>query len=74
MINVDQNRAYPAAVDALKAEGSLLRRVRLRQRKYLNNITEQDHRTVKQRTGLAKGYYRLANVTRSRSGTYDPEG
>jgi transposase-like protein len=35
VINVDQNRAYPAAVDALKAEGSLPRRVRLRQCKYL---------------------------------------
>ena len=38
MINVDQNRAYLAAVDALKAEGSLPRRVRLLQCKYLNNI------------------------------------
>jgi hypothetical protein len=31
-------------------------RVRLRQCKYLDNIVEQDHRTVKKRTWLAKGY------------------
>jgi transposase-like protein len=43
-------------VEALKAEGVLPRRVRLRQCKYLNNVVEQDHRTVKKRTWLAKGY------------------
>jgi IS6 family transposase len=31
VINVDKNSAYPAAVEALKAEGYLPRRVRLRQ-------------------------------------------
>jgi hypothetical protein len=43
-------------VEKLKTEGVLPRRVRLRQCKYLNNVVEQDHRTVKQRTWLAKGY------------------
>ena len=37
VINVDKNPAYPAAVGALKAEGALPSRVRLRQCKYLNN-------------------------------------
>ena len=56
VINVDKNPAYPAAVEALKEEGALPRRVRLRQCKYLNNVVEQSHRTVKKRTWLAKGY------------------
>src|SRR3954469_19635360 len=56
VINVDKNPAYPAAVRALKAEGTLLRRVRLRQCRYLNNVVEQDHRLVKKRVWLAKGY------------------
>jgi transposase-like protein len=30
--------------------------VRLRQCKYLNHIVEQDHRSVKERTWLSKGY------------------
>ena len=30
--------------------------MRLRQCKYLNNIVEQDHRSVKKRARLAKGY------------------
>ncbi len=31
VMNVDKNPAYPAAVDALKADGSIPRRVRLGQ-------------------------------------------
>ena len=56
VLNVDKNPAYPAAVERLKADGALPRRVRLRQCKYLYNIVEQDHRTVKKRVWLAKGY------------------
>ena len=68
VINVDQNRAYPAAVDSLKAEGTLPRRMRLRQCKYLSNIIEQDHRTVKKRTWLAKGYGSFATAWRTLQG------
>jgi transposase-like protein len=55
VINVDQNRAYPAAVEELKKDGTIPRRCQLRQCKYLNNVVEQDHRNVKCRTWLAKG-------------------
>jgi transposase-like protein len=47
---IDKNPAFPPAVEALKAEGVLPRRVRLPQCKYLNNVVEQDHRTVKKGT------------------------
>jgi transposase-like protein len=40
VINVDKNPAFPPAVEALKMEGILPRRVRLRQCKYLNNVVE----------------------------------
>ncbi len=56
VINVDKNAAYPAAFRELKAEGFLSRRCRLRQCKFLNNIVEQDRRTLKRRTKLAMGY------------------
>jgi hypothetical protein len=41
---------------SLENRGCSPPRVRLRQCKYLNNIIEQDHRIVKKRTWLAKGY------------------
>ena len=68
VINVDKNPAYPAAVEALKAEGYLPRRVHLRQCKYLNNVGEQDHRTVKKRVWLAKGYGSFATAWRTLQG------
>ncbi len=55
-------------MDALKAEGTLPRRVRLRQCKYLNNVIEQDHRTVKKRTWLAKGYGSFQSAWRTLEG------
>jgi transposase-like protein len=68
VINVDKNPAFAAAVEGLKEEGTLPRRVRLRQCKYLNNVVEQDHRMVKQRTWLAKGYGSFASAWRTLQG------
>jgi len=68
VINVDKNPAYPVAVEALKADGTLRRRCRLRQCQYVNNVVEQDHRTVKQRVWLAKGYGSLRTAWRRRQG------
>jgi transposase, IS6 family len=68
VINVDKNPAFPPAVEALKVEGVLPRRVRLRQCEYLNNIIEQDHRTVKKRTWLAKGYGSFPTAWRTLQG------
>jgi transposase, IS6 family len=68
VVNVDKNPAYPVAVKALKAERLLPCRVRLRQCKYLNNIVEQDHRTVKKRLRLAKGYRSFQSAWRTLQG------
>jgi IS6 family transposase len=68
VINVDKNPSYPAAVEALKEERVLPRRVHLRQCKYLNNVVEQDHRTVKKRTWLAKGYGSFSTAWRTLQG------
>jgi transposase-like protein len=68
VMNVDKNPAYPAAVESLKADGLLPRRVRLRQCKYLNNVIEQDHRSVKKRVWLAKGYGSFRSAWRTLQG------
>jgi IS6 family transposase len=44
------------------------RRVALRQCKYLNNVIEQDHRTVKKRVWLAKGYGSFQSAWRTLPG------
>jgi len=64
-ITVDKNPAYPRAVRNLKRAGRLWRFSRLRRRKYLNNIVEQDHRRIKRlvRPGLGFGSLRTARRT-----------
>jgi transposase, IS6 family len=44
VITVATNAAYPKAFKELKAEGLMPSPCELRQRKYLNNLIEQDHR------------------------------
>jgi IS6 family transposase len=68
VMNVGKNPAYPAAVEALKADGVIPRRVVLRQCKYLNNVIEQDHRTIKKRVWLAKGYGSFQSAWRTLQG------
>jgi IS6 family transposase len=67
-MDVDKNPAYPAAMEALKADGTIPRRVALRQCKYLSNVIEQDHRTVKKRVWLAKGYGSFQSAWRTLQG------
>ena len=47
LINVDKNPSYPPAIEQLKKSGVLPEDTELRQVKYLNNVVEQDHRSVK---------------------------
>ena len=53
-INIDKSGANTAAIKAYNAEtGSA---IEIRQCKYPNNIVEQDHRSVKQKTQAALGF------------------
>src|SRR5947208_17015212 len=49
-------RHFSIPSQVLSAENMWIQCSRLRQCKYLNNVIEQDHRTVKKRVWLAKGY------------------
>ena len=68
VITLDAYAASHRAVRELKSEGSLSRRVRIRSSKYLNNVVEQDHRRVKQRTGPMLGFKRFDTATITISG------
>lgn len=65
VITVDRNAAYPKAIDELKAKEQLLPKVELRQKKYLNNIVEQDHRGIKRlvKPGMGFGSFNTARRT-----------
>src|SRR5215813_5895054 len=70
VINIDQNRAYPPAVEELKGEGVLSVAAQLRRCKYLNNIVEQDHRFIKRRVNPGLGFFSF-NTARRAIGGYE---
>ena len=70
VINVDQNKAYPPAVEELKEDGVLSVAAQLRQCKYLNNIVEQDHRFIKRRVNPGLGFFSF-NTARRTIGCYE---
>jgi transposase, IS6 family len=65
VITVDKNPAYPPAIDKLKNDKILPKNVNLRQIKYLNNIIEQDHRSIKRIINPMLGFqsFQSANKT-----------
>jgi transposase, IS6 family len=70
VINVDQNKSYPPAVEELKEEGALSVAAQLRRCKYLNNIVEQDHRFIKRRVNPGLGFFSF-NTARRTIGGYE---
>jgi transposase-like protein len=65
IIDVDKNRAYPAAVEELKVEGTSAPLSPTPSAKYLNNVVEQDHRVSKKRVWLARGYQSFLTAWRT---------
>lgn len=61
-ITLDGYAASHRAVRELKANGLLPADTKLRSSKYLNNLIEQDHRSVKQRVAVMLGFKRFRNA------------
>ena len=56
VINTDGHAAYPSAIAQLKSEGTLDSGCQHRPVPYLNNVLEQDHRTIKRRVNASQGF------------------
>jgi len=67
-ISVDKNAAYPEAFTSSQDENVLPHDCKLRRVKYLNNITEQDHRFIKKRVRAALGYRSFDTAERTLQG------
>jgi IS6 family transposase len=65
VITVDKNPACPPAINELKNDKILPQNVGIRQIKYLNNIIEQDHRSIKRIVNPMLGFqsFQSANKT-----------
>ena len=61
-ITLDGYAASHRAVRELRADGLLPPDTKVRSSKYLNNLIEQDHRSVKQRVAVMLGFKRFRNA------------
>lgn len=68
-VTVDRNAAYPVvAVERLKNAETLSQATKLRRKKYLNNVMEQDHRGIKELVKPGKGFKSFNTARRTLKG------
>jgi IS6 family transposase len=67
-ISVDKNAAYPEAFSASQAERVVPRDCQLRRVKYLNNVIEQDHRSIKKKVRASQCFKRFHTAGRTLEG------
>jgi IS6 family transposase len=68
IINVDKNPAFQPAHQELVASGELPLISKLRQVKYLNNIVENDHKSVKRKSRYRQWYQSFDTASATISG------
>lgn len=68
VINTDQDKAYPKAIEELKESGLLPESVEHRAVKYLNNLIEQDHRYIKLRVVTSQNFRNFWSASRTIAG------
>ena len=68
IITVDKNASDPIAIDELKNEKKLSKNIEIRQVKYLNNIVEQDHRSVKRIITSMLGFRSFRSASKTLKG------
>jgi transposase, IS6 family len=68
VITVDKNPAYPSAVNELKNDKIIPINVGIRQIKYLNNIIEQDHRSIKRIVRPMLGFHSFHTAIKTLKG------
>ncbi|WP_416339120.1 IS6 family transposase [Paraburkholderia sp. CNPSo 3076] len=68
IITLDGYAASHRAVREMKADGLLPEDTKVRSSKYLNNLVEQDHRSIKSRTKVMLGFKRFRNAAITLSG------
>ena len=62
VITVDQNPAYPVAIQELKEEKLMPEDIQIRQVKNLNNMVEQDHCFIKKRVLGLKSFRTTTSI------------
>jgi putative transposase len=65
---VDKTGSNYSAIRVVNRRAHSVKKIKIRQCKYLNNIVEQDHRNVKRRLTITTGFREFESAQRTLSG------
>lgn len=68
VINIDKSGSNYSAIRAVNKRAHSVKKIKVRQCKYLNNIVEQDHRNVKRRISICTGFKEFESAQRTLAG------
>ena len=68
VVNIDKSGTNKMALWVVNRRAASIKKIKIRQCKYLNNIVEQDHRNVKRRIGICTGFKEFESAQRTLSG------
>ena len=68
VINIDKSGSNFTAIRTVNRRNFWKKRVKIRQCKYLNNVVEQDHRTIKRRIYITTGFKEFESAQRTLAG------
>ena len=65
LINIDKSGTNTTAIRTVNRKALSTKKIKIRRVKYLNNIVEQDHRTIKRRIGITTGFKEFESAQRT---------
>ncbi len=68
IINIDKSGANNAGIKTWNKRSFTRKKIKIRRVKYLNNIIEQDHRSIKRRIAISTGFKEFESAQRTLAG------
>ena len=68
IINIDKSGANTSGIRTVNKGSLSVNKIKIRRVKYLNNIVEQDHRTIKRRISISTGFKEFESAQRTLAG------
>jgi len=68
IINIDKSGANTSGIRVINKRSLSVKKIKIRRVKYLNNIIEQDHRTIKRRISITTGFKEFESAQRTLAG------
>ena len=68
VVNINKSGANKSGIMIINRDLLTVRKIKIRQCKYLNNIVEQDHRNIKMRISIDTGFKEFESAQRTLAG------